>query len=361
MRCRLAVMAAVGLALLGCQTAAQSQTATASSPLRSFDWHNSYVFAPVRPWSSSDGVTWNETYSDTHAEVWKVVGAASVGGCRGVVLADAGLPGAQAFIPNPDCETMAVMARARDGRWRESGFMQSITTVYGRWSDKPAISPANVRGCTGWAVGDGESKVEVSIRSGAAGRTWVDWTPPRSGRGPVTLRLTYAVRDGRLAGLKRVLVEGEPGPLYAGDSASVTLKTDPSTHGRRRAGDPAESERAVTWELRLRTDRSGAFRGDDGAAGPLLTASLAADPPRGLIEALTFRRRLKLVGDAGDLDLVASSQVLGPFSRSEYQLYNPGVRDDLFGIAYARAAHGLQAGCGPAAFLCRCDGGEAAR
>jgi hypothetical protein len=346
---------AVGLANLACQTAAQSQTSTAASPLRSFDWHNSYVFAPVRPWSSADGVTWKETYSDMHAEVWKVVGTASVGSCRGVVLADAGLPGAQAFIPNPDCVPMAVMARARDGNWRESGFMRSITTVYGRWSDEPSITPANVHGCTGWAIGAAESKVEVSIRRGDAVRAWADWTPPRYGKGPVTLRLTYGVRDGRLAGLKRVLVEGEPGPLYTGDRASVTLKTNPSYHARRPAGDPAGPERAATWVLRLRLDRGGAFRGDDRAAGPLLTALLASDRPRSLVGALTFRHRLQLVSDAGDLDLVASSQVLGPFSRSDYRLDNPQVRD-LFGIAYARATHGLKAGCDPAAFLCRCDG-----
>jgi hypothetical protein len=165
--------------------------------------------------------------------------------------------------------------------------------------------------------------------------------------------------------LKRVLVEGEPGPLYSGDRGYVTVKTATTDYVTVKYDYYAKPAAKSTWRLPLLADHSGSFRPQDGATTPLATAVLVSDHPRDLFEAIRFRRRLQAIRMTEGLEILTASEANGEFSHGGYDISNrPGVhndnyrgdRDDLFTIAYARATHGLHAGCATIDAKCECSG-----
>jgi hypothetical protein len=324
----------------------RAQVASVASPLRSFDW--TYPWKPPGPnnahWTSPDGVTWTETFPNGRKEVRNVVASTQLGECHGVVAKNADPSAVEILIPDPGCSQMDLNFRSQDGPWHELGPMRVMSTADGPWSRDPAVLQPRMTGCLGWADAWG-SRVDVLISRGAIEKARADWTPTRVGTGPMSLRLTYDVRGGHLASLKQVLVEGEPGPLYNGESGYVTLKTADLDYVTVKYNYLVKPAPKSSWHLPLTLDHSDAFRVENSPTIPLAAALLASDHPRNLIEALRFWGRLHVVRETQGLEVTAYDQANGQFSQGGYDVLDHKLRDDLFEQAFARATHGLHHGC----------------
>jgi hypothetical protein len=348
-------------AALGLDAPARSQTTHVSSPLRSFDW--THPWKDPEPdnsrWTSPDGVNWTETFPSGRQEIRRVMGSDKLAECHGVVTQKTYPPVDEILIPDPGCMSMDLHYRDEDGRWLELGPMHHMSTADGPWSGEPTRLRPSVLGCTGWAEGRWDERVDVSIGRGAAGEARADWTPPHLGTGPMSLRLTYGTRETGLGDLKRVLLEGEPGSAYAGGKGYVTVETREADYVTLRYDYYTKPDPKWAWRVPLQADHGGAFHTDQGSRARLATALIASD------ETPQMAQRLAAIGQTEALEIVAFTDANGPFSHGGFDLSNvPGLhndlyigdRDTLFTIAYARAAHGLKAGCALIDSKCECGG-----
>jgi len=78
-----------------------------------------------RDWSRN-GNTWIERYVDGRYHEWRVVGRSSVGNCSGTLILKVQGDGAEAFIPDKDCEDMSLRYRYKTKNWGFLGVMQDI-------------------------------------------------------------------------------------------------------------------------------------------------------------------------------------------------------------------------------------------
>ena len=139
-------MMAVGIAVLGMNTAAHSQVATAASPLRSFDWTYGYAPEPGnRHWTSPDGVIWTETYPSGYTEVQRVAASAQVLGCHGVITTKSYSPASQTFIPDPGCPSMMLLYRFADQPWGTLGGMRSESITSGGGQSQAIVGRGQVK------------------------------------------------------------------------------------------------------------------------------------------------------------------------------------------------------------------------
>ena len=202
----------------------------------------------------------------------------------------------------------------------------------------PSTAQANIYRCSGWADGPDGSRLNASISLERAQRAWVDWTPPHAGTGPMLLRLRYSIHDGRLAELRRVWTDGElaSDALDANGTGYIVVKPD---------------VRSI-WREPLQIDRQGLFNMDTKTTTPFATMVLSSDYPG---EGLVHPERLKTLEKIGSLEIIAFREGK-PFSDNTYELSGRAIRDQLFPLAYERAADALRNGCRSVNLSCECIG-----
>src|ERR1700761_6650651 len=142
---RLGAIAGCAVGLLAAFAATAQQQPVFPSPLASFDF--TYRAQPEpgnRHWTSPDGINWTETYPSGRQTLEKVVGAAQINGCAGVVTTYSNVPpsqiatSAQTFVPNPGCAQMQILFRPGSAApWHAIGQITSTTVRPGAAAPPP--------------------------------------------------------------------------------------------------------------------------------------------------------------------------------------------------------------------------------
>jgi len=210
------------------------------------------------------------------------------------------------------------------------------------------IAQANTYFCSGFAEGRGGSRLDAWISPETVDHVRADWTPPHSGTGPMSLRLTYNVRGGRLTGLRRAWVEGEIAADAFDTQGTGYVAVMPDAESVWRV--------ALRSESVVRVDPHGAIPSGNDTTTSFATVVVASDHPQYPGEALTHPERLFVLEKTGSVRITAFGRADKPFSDSLFDLSNRQDRDQLFRIAYARAAKALSSGCTPADSMCECGG-----
>jgi len=206
---------------------------------------------------------------------------------------------------------------------------------------EPRNASANVYGCSTYVDGPAGSALEVLIQPARRDLVQVDWTPPHTGTGPMSLRLAYDVHGTRFA-LTRASVEGELAPEAYDTEGTGYIVVKPDTQS--------------TWREPLRADRRGLVNPRTGATTLFVTVVVASNRPNYPGEALAHPRRIELMETIGSLQVTALDRAGNLFSDSAYDISNHQDRDRLFQLAYAKVMDGLKTGCRSAESKCECAG-----
>ena len=269
------------------------------------------------------------------------------------------LPGGTAFTVSA---RMTVIGHEPSDRVRPVADIQATGQAFGAWRANvkarvvatvrvivtslivcaAPTAQANVYHCSGWADGPRGARLDAWISPEAVDFAHAEWTPPHSGMGPMSIRLTYGVRGRSLAKLTRMEVEGEiaPGDL-ATEGAGYIVVTPVG---------------GAIWREPFRADPEGLAHLDNDARTPFASVVVASNYPVYAGEPLVRPERLVVVERARSLLVTAFGQGDRRFSDDSYDLSDRQERDRLFRLAYDRAARGFTAGCAAADAMCECGG-----
>ncbi len=204
----------------------------------------------------------------------------------------------------------------------------------------PAVSWANIYGCSGWAEGRNGGRLDVRVSEEAvAGWNHAEWTPPHSGGGGLALELVYGVHAGHLSDLRRVWISGDVEREAIDTDGRVTISAG--------AGK--------SWRTRWRVDSAIDVRTSKQTKS--VTAVVASTRPNYPGERLIHPERMAVIEGARSLAVTfADRPGTTTFSGATYDLSALQERDQLFELAHARAWRALRDGCPRAETTCRCGG-----
>jgi hypothetical protein len=203
----------------------------------------------------------------------------------------------------------------------------------------PTIAAANVYSCSGWAEGPLGSRVDAWISPEVTPGARAEWTPPHTGNGPISLRLSYDVRRARITQLNRIQVEGE---LGSGDDSRSTGFVSLTLNDR------------IVWRDAWRAERVPALSPSEEV--PFALVLVASDRPDYPSDVPKHPERLAAVEQSRSIRVVAVDRAGASFSDSAYDVSRREDRDQLFRLAYETAVRALQRGCGGAETKCECGG-----
>jgi hypothetical protein len=172
-----------------------------------------------------------------------------------------------------------------------------------------------------------------------------DWTPPHAGAGPMSLQLTYEVRNARLSALRRAWIEGEVAPDAFEINGSGYIKI--------------EADARSSWRVTWRAEQDGLFHPEQSAASPYGQVLITSNHPNYPGEARVHPERLQMLENAQSVRIAAYGRKGELFDQHSFDLSGRQDRDQLFRLAYARAAEAVEHGphaCQVAGSTCECGG-----
>jgi hypothetical protein len=192
-------------------------------------------------------------------------------------------------------------------------------------------------------------EVRIGRDSHAADRA--SWTPMHSAYMPFFVRFAFAVDSGRLGQLKEVRAEVESTKPFT--KSYALLHTDITQ------SPPPNS----IWRVEFPASQYEPLRPGSETSIWRSSAVIASANHRDGGDQPVDRRRIAALWAMSDMNFDyfdGTGNMVG--RRGSYSLSNPfeplvGMRASLFPVAYARALHGLQAGCASTDAMCVCSDG----